>query len=61
MIVVNAYGIFSGMSRKKFHQTLLTPVHVFARVNQKAIITEGFNHNLSKVKKKNSPDKNIIN
>ena len=33
MIVVDADGIFSGMSNNNFQETLLIPVHAFARGN----------------------------
>ena len=34
MIVVDADGLFSGMFKKTFQETLLIPVHAFERVNQ---------------------------
>ena len=57
MIVVDAYGLFSGILRKTFQETLLIPVHVFARGNQKAIINEGFYMYLNKVHNINSEEK----
>ena len=37
IIVVDADGIFAGMFKKTFQDTLLIPVHAVARRNQKSI------------------------
>ena len=42
MIVVDAYGLFAGVFKKTFQDTLLIPLHAVARGNQKEIINEGF-------------------
>ena len=60
MIVVDANGIFSGILKKTFQETLLTPVHTVVRGNQKAIINEGFHRYLNKVHKTNSSDKGSL-
>ena len=39
IIVVGADGIFSGMFKKPFQDTILIPVHIVARGNHKTIIT----------------------
>ena len=56
MIVVDADGIFSGMFKKTFQETLLIPVHAVARRNHKEIINEAFYRLLNKVQKVNSAD-----
>ena len=53
MIVVDADGLFSGMFKKTFQETLLIPVHSFSRGNHKAIINVGFHRYLNKVQKIN--------
>ena len=45
------------MSRNTLQETLLIPVHAFARENHKAIINEGFHRFLNKVQNINSSDK----
>ena len=57
MIVVDADGIFDGMFKKNFQETLLIPVNAVARNNRKAIINEEFHRYLNKVNKINSADK----
>ena len=61
MIVVDADELFSGMFKKNFQETLLTPVHSVVRGNQKAIKNEGFYRYLNKVQKINSTDKGSLN
>ena len=53
MIIVDADGLFSGMSNKTFQYTLLIPVHAVTRCKHKAIINEGFHRYLQKVQKIN--------
>ena len=48
------------MFKKTFQETLLIPVHEFARVNHKEIINEGFHRYLNKVQKINLEDKSIL-
>ena len=43
--------MFAGMFRKKFHDTLIIPVHEVAKVNHKSIINEGFHRYLKKLQK----------
>ena len=57
MIVVDADGLFSGMFKKTFQETLLIPVHAFSRGNQKAIRNEGFHRYLNKLHNINASDK----
>ena len=57
MIVVDADGLFSGMFKKTFQDTLLIPVHAVARRNHKEIIKNGFHRYLKKLQKINSTDK----
>ena len=57
MIFVDIYGIFSGMFKKTFQETLITPVHAFSRGNHKVIINEGFHRKFNKAQKINSADK----
>ena len=49
IIVVDADGIFDGMFKKTFQETLIIPVHAVARGNQKGTRNEGFNRYLNKV------------
>ena len=56
IILVDADGIYSGMFKKNFQETLLIPVHSVSRGNHKEIINEGFNMYLNKVQKINSAD-----
>ena len=42
MIIVDADGLFDGMFKKNFQETLPIPVHEIARGNHKAVINEGF-------------------
>ena len=42
MIIVDADGLFDGMFKKNFQETLPIPVHEVARGNHKAVINEGF-------------------
>ena len=49
MIVVDVDGIFSGMFKKNFQETLLIPVHIVARSNHEAIRNEGFHMYLKKL------------
>ena len=60
IIVVDADGIFDRIFKKAFKDTLLTPVHEVARINQKEIRNEGFRMYLNKVQKINSPDKGSL-
>ena len=54
IIVVDADGLFDRIFKKAFKDTLLTPVHEVATVNQKEIRNEGFHMYLNKVQKINS-------
>ena len=56
IIVVDADGIFSGMLKKTFQETLLIPLHLVSRGNNKEIINEGFHMCLNKLQKINSTD-----
>ena len=60
MIVVDADGIFAGMSRKTFQDTLLIPVHLFARGNHKAMRNEAFHWDLKKYQKISSAETFIL-
>ena len=60
MVVVDTDGLFPGMLRKTFQETLLIAVHAVARSNHKEIINEGFHKYLNKIKKINSADKGIF-
>ena len=60
IIVVDADGIFAGMFKKTFQETLLIPVHAVAWGNHKAIINEGFHRYLKKLQKINSMDKGSL-
>ena len=60
IIVVGADGIFTGMFKKTFQETLLIQVHSVARVNHKEIRNEGFHRYLNKLHKVNSADKGIL-
>ena len=60
MIVVDADGVFAGIFKKTFEETLLTPVHAVARGNHKAIRNEGFRRYLNKVHKIHSVDKGSL-
>ena len=60
MIVVDADGIFAGMFKKTFQETLIIPVHAVARGNRKEIGNEGFYRYLDKVQKINSPEKGSL-
>ena len=57
MIVVDSDGLFPGMFKKTFQETLLIPVHEVERGKYKAIINEGFHRYLNKVQKIKSADK----
>ena len=57
MIVLDADGIFSGLFKKHFQDTLLIPVHTAASSNYKEIRNEGVHRYLKKVQKINSADK----
>ena len=59
MIVVDADGLFDGIFKKTFQETLLITVHEVARRKHKAIINEGFHRYLKKVNNINSMDKAI--
>ena len=54
---MDADGIFSGVFKKTFQETLIIPVHVVSRGNHKAIINEGFHGYLKKLNKINSAGK----
>ena len=60
MIVVDADGLFAGMSKRMFQETLLIPVHAVSRGNHKAIRNKGFHWYLNKVQNINSADKGSI-
>ena len=49
IIVVNADGLFDGMSKKNFQDTFLFQVHPVERGNHKEIGNEGFHRYLNKV------------
>ena len=51
MIVADADGLFPGMSKKTFQETLLITLHAVARINHKEIINEGFHRYLNKVQR----------
>ena len=53
MIVVDVDGLFSGMFKNNFQETLLIPAHALTRGNHKAIINEGFPRYLNKLHKIN--------
>ena len=57
MIVVNVDGIFVGIFKKRFQETLLIPVNAFERGNHNSIENEGFHFYLDKFQKINSADK----
>ena len=57
---MGADGIFTGMFKKTFQETLLIQVHSVARVNHKEIRNEGFHRYLNKLHKVNSADKGIL-
>ena len=57
MIVVDEDGIFAGIFKKTFHETLLNLVHAVARGKQKEVINEGFHWYMNKEQKINSADK----
>ena len=52
-IVVDADGLFPGMFKNNFQETLLIPAHSFASGNHKAIKNEGFHRYFNKVQKIN--------
>ena len=57
---MGAGGIFAGIFKKNFQDTLLIPVHAVARVNHKEIRNEGFRRYLNKAQKINSEDKSSL-
>ena len=59
--VVDADGIFSGIFKKTFQETLIIPAHADARINHKVIINEEFHMYLEEVQKINSSDKGSLN
>ena len=61
IIVVDADGVFDGMSKNTFQETLLITVHTVARGNHKEITNEGFHRYLNNVQKINSEDKGSLN
>ena len=61
MIVVDEDELFPGMFKRTFQDTLLIPVHAFARGNHKAITNKRFHRYFNKVKKINSADKVSLN
>ena len=60
MIVVDADGLFDGMFKNTFKETLLISVHEVTRGNYKAIINGGFHRYLEKVHKINPAGKGSI-
>ena len=48
MIVGDTYGIFGGIFKNNFQDTLLIPVHSVARVNHRLIRKKGFHCYLNK-------------
>ena len=61
LIVGDADGIFSGMFKKTFQETLLIPLQAVARGNHKSIRNEGFNGYLNKVQNIKSLEKGRLN
>ena len=59
--VMDADGIFAGIIKKTFQETLLILVHAVERGKNKEIINEGFNNYSNKLHKKKSEDKGRIN
>ena len=57
MIIVDSDGIFVGISKKNFQETLLIPVHPVARGKEKEIINEVLHRHFKKVQKIKSADK----
>ena len=53
MIFLYGDGIFAGMLKKTFQETLVVPLHTFSRGNHKEIRNEGFCMYLNKVQKIN--------
>ena len=53
IIVVDTDGLFSGMFKMTFQETLIIPVHAAERGNHKEIINERFHRYLNKVQKIN--------
>ena len=51
MIVVDADGLFAGMFKNTFQETLLIPVHTVPRGKHKAIKNEGFNMYLNRYRR----------
>ena len=60
-VFLDADGLFSGMFKKNFQQTLIIPVHTVARGNHKTIRNEGFHRYLNKVQNINTSDKGSLN
>ena len=57
---MDADGLFSGIFKKTFQETLLIPVHAVERGNHKAIRNEGFHGYLNKVQNINSSYKRSL-
>ena len=51
--VVDADGLFSGIFRKTFQETLLIPLHAVSRGKHNAIRNEGFHRYLKRLQKIN--------
>ena len=60
MIVMDADGLFSGMLKKKFQDTLLIPVHAVAKGNRKSIRNKGFHKYFNNSQKINSANKGSL-
>ena len=61
IIVVDSDGLFAGMSKKTFQETLLVLIHAVSSGNHKTVINEGFHWYFNKFQKINSADKCRLN
>ena len=60
IIVMDVDGLFAGMFKKTFQETLIIPVHAVKRENHTEIRNEGFHRYLEKAHKINSYDKGSL-